>query len=162
MLETTVKRDRPVVALDRIFSGAFWLAARFQTAVIPSSQGSTCSVARPKERRSVIFDASSDGSDETEANQFERVALVTSRGSPDIIPVTQSGRRRVMPFLIESKTGTEKWFISVLWSVNGIHSLLDVPKGTMYNTEFFADVIMPGLIKNIKSKSNSRRKMLVG
>jgi hypothetical protein len=41
--------------------------------------------------------------------------------------------------------------ISILWSVNGIHSLLDVPKETTYNTRFFTDAVMPGLIENVRS-----------
>jgi hypothetical protein len=37
----------------------------------------------------------------------------------------------------------------MLWSVKGIHSLLDVPKGKMYRTAFFTDAVMPYLIENV-------------
>jgi hypothetical protein len=34
------------------------------------------------------------------------------------------------PQHIKKKNDMEKCLVSILWSVNGIHSLLDVPKGT--------------------------------
>jgi hypothetical protein len=45
--------------------------------------------------------------------------------------------------LIKQKIDREECFISILWLVNGIHSLLDVPKGTTYNAAFFTDVVLP-------------------
>jgi hypothetical protein len=54
----------------------------------------------------------------------------------------------------------EKCPISVIWSVNGIHSLLDVPKGTAYNTTFFCDVGFPDLLANVRARS--RRRTLKG
>jgi hypothetical protein len=50
--------------------------------------------------------------------------------------------------------------ISVISSVKRIHSLLDVPKGTTYNTTFFCDVVIPDLLENIGA--GSRRRTLKG
>jgi hypothetical protein len=54
----------------------------------------------------------------------------------------------------------EKCLISVIWSVNGIHSLLDVPKGIIYNIAFFCDVVIPDLLE--KACAGSRRWTLKG
>jgi hypothetical protein len=59
--------------------------------------------------------------------------------------------RDELPQRIKQKTDTEKCLVSVLWSVNGIYSLLDVPKGTTYNTEFFTNAVMSDLIENVRS-----------
>jgi hypothetical protein len=48
--------------------------------------------------------------------------------------------------------------VLIPWSVNGIHSLRGVPKGTMYNIAFFTDAVMPSLIENTRSRT--RRKTL--
>jgi hypothetical protein len=56
------------------------------------------------------------------------------------------------------KIDMEKCLLSIVWSVNGIYSLLDVPKGTVYNTVFYIDAIMPILIENARSRT--RMKML--
>jgi hypothetical protein len=50
------------------------------------------------------------------------------------------------------------WFFKL--SVNKIHSLLDIPNGTMCNTVYFTDTVIPILIENIRWWS--RRKMLKG
>jgi hypothetical protein len=42
-----------------------------------------------------------------------------------------------------------KSLMSVIWSVNGIRSLLEVPKGTRDNSTFFCDVVMPDMLKNV-------------
>jgi transposase len=65
-----------------------------------------------------------------------------------------------LPDRIKQKIDTEKCLISVLWSVRGIHSLVDVPKGTTYNTDFFCNVIMPSLKRDIASQG--RRKTFRG
>jgi hypothetical protein len=59
---------------------------------------------------------------------------------------------------IRKLTGKSAWFRSE--SVNGIQSLLDVPKGTAYNIVFFTDAVMPSFIENVRS--GSRRKALKG
>jgi hypothetical protein len=51
---------------------------------------------------------------------------------------------------IKREINTKTCLISVLWSDTGIHSLLDVPKGTAYNPAFFADAVMPSSIKNAR------------
>jgi transposase len=63
-----------------------------------------------------------------------------------------------LPERTKAKFDTEKCLISILWSINGIHSLLDVPKGTTYNTAFFCEQVLPSLVGNITS--HSRRKTL--
>jgi hypothetical protein len=51
----------------------------------------------------------------------------------------------------------EKCLVSSLWVVNRIHSLLDPPKGTMYNAAFFTDTVMPRLIENVESRIRRKR-----
>jgi hypothetical protein len=66
-----------------------------------------------------------------------------------------------MRFQKESnKNPHKKCLISIIWSVNWIHSLLDVPKGTPYNSTFFCDVIVPHLLENVRAYS--RRRTLKG
>jgi hypothetical protein len=43
--------------------------------------------------------------------------------------------RDEIPEKIKQKIDIEKYLISIIWSINGIHSLLDVPKGIVYNIE---------------------------
>jgi hypothetical protein len=61
---------------------------------------------------------------------------------------------------VKHKMTQRSAFISIFWSVHGIHSLADVPKGTMCRTVFFTDVVMSSLIKNITSRN--RRKTMKG
>jgi hypothetical protein len=61
---------------------------------------------------------------------------------------------------IKQKIETENCPVSILWSVNGIRSPLDVPKGTTYNTAFFTDAVMLSLTENVRSRT--RRKTLKG
>jgi ABC-type branched-subunit amino acid transport system substrate-binding protein len=53
---------------------------------------------------------------------------------------------------------TEKCFISVLWSVNGIQSLIDVPKGMTFHADFFCQAVVPNVIADMTT--HSRRKTL--
>jgi hypothetical protein len=48
--------------------------------------------------------------------------------------------RDTLPERIRRKIDTEKCLISVFWSVNRIHHLIDVPPGMKYNSSFFCDV----------------------
>jgi hypothetical protein len=66
--------------------------------------------------------------------------------------------RDEIPERIKPKIDTEKCIISVIWSVNGIHSLLDVPKGTTHNRTFFCDVVVPDLHEHVHA--HSRRLIL--
>jgi hypothetical protein len=59
---------------------------------------------------------------------------------------------------IQSKNDPEKCLISLLWSVNGIHSLVDVPKGSIYNSAFNCDPVIPSPFDGITL--HSRRKSL--
>jgi histone-lysine N-methyltransferase SETMAR len=68
--------------------------------------------------------------------------------------------REDVPERLRQKIDTEKCLISILWSVNGIHSLLDIPKGMTYNTAFLCDTVIPSLIADITSRG--RRKTLKG
>jgi hypothetical protein len=54
----------------------------------------------------------------------------------------------------------EKCLISVIWSVNGIHNLLDMPKEIPYNSPFFCDVVVSDLVEN--DCAHSRRQVLKG
>jgi transposase len=64
--------------------------------------------------------------------------------------------RDTLPEPIRRKIDTEKCLISVLWSVNGIHHLIDVPPEMKYNSSFFCDVVMPGLIQNMTCSSRGK------
>jgi histone-lysine N-methyltransferase SETMAR len=68
--------------------------------------------------------------------------------------------RDQLPVRVSQKINTEKCLISVLWSANGIHALLDVPKGDSYNSRFFCEAVMPSVVSNICS--HARRKSLKG
>jgi hypothetical protein len=61
--------------------------------------------------------------------------------------------RDEVPERIKQKIDTKKCLDSVIWSVNGIHSLLGVPKGTPYNTTFFCNVAIPDFLENIRAGS---------
>jgi hypothetical protein len=58
--------------------------------------------------------------------------------------------RDELPQYIEHKINTSQCLVSILWLVNGIHSFLDVPKGTMYNTALFSNAVVPSLIENVQ------------
>jgi hypothetical protein len=64
--------------------------------------------------------------------------------------------RDEVPERISQKIDSEKCLISVLWSVNGIHSLGDVPKVTTYDSAFFCDLIVPRLVQGLCSDSARR------
>jgi hypothetical protein len=65
-----------------------------------------------------------------------------------------------LPQHIKQKIDMGKCLVLILWSVNGIHSLLNVPKGTTYNTAFFFNAVLPGWIETVRSQT--RRKTLKG
>jgi hypothetical protein len=65
-----------------------------------------------------------------------------------------------LPERIRQKIDTEKCLISVFGSVDGIHSLIAVPKGTSYNSTFFYSAVMPSWVA--KLTSGTRRKTLKG
>jgi histone-lysine N-methyltransferase SETMAR len=71
-----------------------------------------------------------------------------------------AGSRDGIPVRIKQTIDTEKCLISVLWSANGIHSLVDILKGESYNSSFFCSVIVPSLVEDICS--GSRRRSLKG
>jgi hypothetical protein len=57
------------------------------------------------------------------------------------------------PQRLKQSIDAEKCLVSILWSVNGIHSLRQVPKGTTYNITLFTDVALPSLIENDRSRT---------
>jgi hypothetical protein len=66
--------------------------------------------------------------------------------------------REEVPERIKQKMDTEKCGISIIWFVNRIHSLFDVPKDIAYNSTFFYDSVVSDLVESICS--HSRRKTL--
>jgi hypothetical protein len=58
--------------------------------------------------------------------------------------------RDEFPQRIKQKIDMETCLVSIPWSVNGINSYFNVPKGTMYNTALFTDVVIPSLIENVQ------------
>jgi transposase len=68
--------------------------------------------------------------------------------------------RDQLPENVSQKIDTEKCLTSVVWSINGIHSLVDVPKGTTYDTAFLCDIVVPSVVADITSRG--RRKTLKG
>jgi hypothetical protein len=75
-------------------------------------------------------------------------------------PAAWAEARDLVPTRTQQKIDTEKCLISVIWSVNGIHSLLDVPKGMTYNSTFFCQSVVIDLIRNLGA--HSRRRTLKG
>jgi hypothetical protein len=65
------------------------------------------------------------------------------QGSFSTIPVIWVSSRDEVPERVSQKINAGKCLILLLWSVNGIHSLVDVPKGNTYNSAFFCDTIVP-------------------
>jgi hypothetical protein len=65
-----------------------------------------------------------------------------------------------VPESVSQKIDTEKCLISLLWSANGIRSLVDVPKGGTCNSAFFCDTVVPNLFDGIAL--HYRRKALKG
>jgi hypothetical protein len=61
---------------------------------------------------------------------------------------------------IKQKIDTEKSLISVIWFANGIHSLVDIPKGTTYNSALFCDYVVPDLAEECFTH-NQRRTLKV-
>jgi hypothetical protein len=55
------------------------------------------------------------------------------------------------------KINRGKCLIQTHWSLNRIHSFLDVPKGRVNNMAFFAEGVMSGLIENITAISGRKR-----
>jgi hypothetical protein len=68
--------------------------------------------------------------------------------------------REEVPERLSQKIDWEKCLVSILWSVTGIRSLVDVPRGTAYNSAFLCEIIVPSLVDGICS--HSRRKSLKG
>jgi hypothetical protein len=50
--------------------------------------------------------------------------------------------RDELPERVSQTIDTEKYPVSLLWSVNGGHSLVDVLKGSAYNAPFFCDNLL--------------------
>jgi hypothetical protein len=57
--------------------------------------------------------------------------------------------RDEVPERVSHKINTEKCLVSFLWSVNGIHSFVDIPKGSIYNSAFFCDTVVPSLLERL-------------
>jgi hypothetical protein len=68
--------------------------------------------------------------------------------------------RNDIPERIKQRINTEKCLVSIIWSVNGIHSLFDLPKETIYNSTFFYDIALPNFIRNLCT--HSQRSTLKG
>jgi hypothetical protein len=64
--------------------------------------------------------------------------------------------RDEVPEIIRQRIDAEKCLISIIWSVNGINNLLDVPKEIIYNSIFFCDVAVPDLLENVGARSRRR------
>jgi hypothetical protein len=65
-----------------------------------------------------------------------------------------------LPSSTKQEFDIEKCLVSVLWSVNMIHSLLDVPRCMIFNTPFFCEQVLARLADEMIS--DSRRKTLKG
>jgi hypothetical protein len=58
-----------------------------------------------------------------------------------------------LPERVTQKIDTEKCQMSILWSVNGIHSHIDLPKGSLYNTAFFCDQVVEGVPPQVSHRA---------
>jgi hypothetical protein len=73
-------------------------------------------------------------------------SLEMNYGSLCILPVIRHGCRHEVNSQEQPVKGhTENQVISLLWSVNGTRSLVDVPKISTYNSAFFCDTVIPNL-----------------
>jgi hypothetical protein len=124
--------------------------------------GAACPSNQSEERKSVIFEAPSDGTDGTESERFQRIITRDESWFFFYYPRDSvwAASPDEPPQRIKHKIDAEKCLVSVLWSVDGIHSLLDVPKETTNSTAFFIHVVMPNLIESVLSRTLG--KMLKG
>jgi hypothetical protein len=72
----------------------------------------------------------------------------------------RASSRDEVPERVSRKNDTENCPSSLLWSVNGIYSLVGAPKGSTYNSAFFCDTVVLRLFDGITL--HSRRKSLKG
>jgi hypothetical protein len=72
---------------------------------------------------------------EQKANGFQRIVIEDKSWFFPYYPRDSvwAASRDELPQRIKQKINTEKFLVSIIWSVNGIHSLFDVPKRTTYN-----------------------------
>jgi hypothetical protein len=66
--------------------------------------------------------------------------------------------RDEVPERVKQRFDTEKCLILLLWSVNGIHNLVNVLKASTCNSAFFCNTVVPSLFDGIAL--HSRRKSL--
>jgi hypothetical protein len=57
------------------------------------------------------------------------------------------------PHRIRQSIDAEKCLASILWLINGIHSIFDVAKWTECKTAFFTNFVIPNFIQNITSRN---------
>jgi hypothetical protein len=62
--------------------------------------------------------------------------------------------------ITQKKIDAENCLLSVLWSVTGMQSFIDLPKVATYNSAFLCDIVVPDWVRDICS--HSRRKSLKG
>jgi hypothetical protein len=89
--------------------------------------------------------------EEVERNVFEHV--ITGAESWFYIYYSRDSlwaeSRDAVPEKTKQKIDTEKCLIYVLWSVNGIHHLIDMLKTMTENADFFRHTVMPSLIADV-------------
>jgi len=99
--------------------------------------------------------------EECQQNGF--LALLTGDESWFLFAYSEFGvwaaSRDEVPDEVRTKV-IRKCMISLIWGVAGIQSLIAVPKGMKYNTEFFCQQFVPDLKSNICS--GARRRILKG
>jgi hypothetical protein len=65
-----------------------------------------------------------------------------------------------VPEIPKQKIQSEKCLVSIIWGSTWIKSRLDVPKGRKYNTTFFVESVVPGLVEHVKKFSGQLFKAL--
>jgi hypothetical protein len=91
--------------------------------------------------------------------RYEKKSEEMNHGSFCTIRVIRSGCPRETKCHKESVKKLKKSLMSLLWSVNGIQSFVDVPKGSIYNPAFLCDTVVSSLFDGITLHSRNHSKV---
>jgi hypothetical protein len=124
----------------------------------PSSLGPVCPIDQAEERKMLysmlflmaVMEQKVSGFQRMVAGDVSWFFLYYSR------PWVWAAVRHELPHRIRQKSDMERCFASIFWSLNAIHNLLDVRKGTACNATFFTDAVIPNLPENVRSRTHRK------
>jgi hypothetical protein len=93
---------------------------------------------------------------DAEQTDFERIITEDKSWFFVLYPhdSTWAGFRDEFPQRVRQDIESAKCLISILWSVNGMHSLIEISKGITYHAVFFCEQIDPNVVVNIASRGH--------